>query len=279
MATLLLVPTCLSHRVRALIEQFFRNQYSANQRFVILNALGVGAAELASLPLPTPASIVNRFPSKQLPPALHKKYLTASDQRNSSSSDPIQLLVEDISRKAIDSGKEATADRVPGIVRERHLRIREPAKVTEVHRGSTPIQRLPGREAHPARTTFTEVAAECFICPLINRFWLFLRDEQTREERTMHQPALHRYRGAGTGLVLNALVLARFLSTLAVLVHAARNAPEGLAVIGPDALELAVTLGTRPVSAMEDEEEDEDGSKGRSPSHRSGRVEAKRQLS
>lgn len=250
-------------RFSALIEQFFRNQYSTNQRFVVLNSLAVGAAELASLPLPSLPSTVNRarvaFPSKQLPPALHKKYLTASDQRNSS--DPVQLLVDDISRKAIDSGQETTADRVPGIVRERHLRIRRPAKVTEVPLGASSIQRIPGRESHPTNTTFTEVSAEFFICPLINRFWLFLRDEQTREERTMYQSALHRYRGAGTGLVLNAMVLARLLSTLTVLVHAARNAPEWLAVVAPDALELAVTLGTRPVSAMEDEE-DEDNRKG-----------------
>ena len=261
-------PFCCSYyaqfaRSSALIEQFFRNQYSTNQRFVVLSALAVGAAELASLPLPSLPSTVNRarvaFPSKQLPPALHKKYLTASDQRNSS--DPVQLLVDDISRKAIDSGRETTADRVPGIVRERHLRIRRPAKVTEVPSGASSIQRIPGRESHPTNTTFTEVSAEFFICPLINRFWLSLRDEQTREERTMYQSALHRYRGAGTGLVLNAMVLARLLSTLTVLVHAARNAPEWLAVVAPDALELAVTLGTRPVSAMEDEE-DEDNRKG-----------------
>ncbi|KZT65481.1 hypothetical protein DAEQUDRAFT_768844 [Daedalea quercina L-15889] len=259
-----LVACCPRKAAPALIEQFFRNQYSTNQRFVILNALAVGSAELASLPLLPPSVTVEpkrtSFPSKQLPAALHKKYLTAADRHNAN--DPIQLLVDDISRKAIDSGKEATANRVPGIIRERHLRIRRPAKVAEVPSGTPANQRPPGGESRPTNMTFTEVAAEFFICPLINRFWLFLRDEQTREERTMHRPALHRYRGAGTGLILNAMVLARFLSTLAVLVHAARNAPEWLAVVAPDALELAVTLGTRPVSAMEGEDEDEDESQG-----------------
>ena len=119
---------------------------------------------------------------------------------------------------------------------------------------------------HPKLTTFTDVAAEFFICPLINRFWLFLRDEQAREDRTAHQPLLHRYRGAGTGLVLSALVLGRMLETLAVLVYAARNAREWLAVIAPDALELAVTLGTRPVSRGEGVDEgadlDQDGKSG-----------------
>ncbi|TFY68920.1 hypothetical protein EVJ58_g735 [Rhodofomes roseus] len=268
-----LVASCPRKAAPALIEQFFHNQYSTDQRFVILNALAVGTAELASFPLPLPSATASPkrilFPSKQLPPALHKKYLTAADRHNAN--DPVQLLVDDISRKAIDSGKEATADRVPEIVRERHLRIRKPAKVAEVPRGAITTRRLPGGVNHPTDTTFKEVAAECFICPLINRFWLFLRDQQTREERTMHQPALHRYHGAGTGLVLSAMVLARFLSTLAVLVHAARNAPEWLAVVAPDALELAVTLGTRPVSAMEGEDEDEDDSQGLSGEARRGK--------
>lgn len=103
-----------------------------------------------------------------------------------------------------------------------------------------------------------DVAVESFIYPLISRFWLFLRDEQTREDRTAQREKLHRYQGAGTGLVLSAVVLSHFLATLAVLVHAARHAPEWLAVVAPDALELAVTLGTRPVSSSPDEDDDSD---------------------
>jgi telomere length regulation protein len=78
-----------------------------------------------------------------------------------------------------------------------------------------------------------------------------LRDEQTREERTAQKdngPA--RYVSAGTGLILNPLVLAQFLRTLAILVNASKNAPEWLAIIAPESLELAVTIGTRPVSHM-----------------------------
>ncbi|GBE82448.1 telomeric DNA binding protein [Sparassis crispa] len=253
-----LVACCPRKTAPAIIEEFFRNQYSTNQRYVILNALVLGARELASLPM-LPSSVpANRvsFPSKRLPPALHEKYITASDRN--SSNNPAQLLLEGISREAIKKGKDATADKVPEIVRERQLRIRKPAKVTEVPSSSSELVRIPTTQIPPKSTTFTEVAAECFICPLINRFWLFLRDEQAREARTARQPALHRYRGAGTGLILNPVVLTRFLSALAVLVHTARNAPEWLAVVAPDALELAVTLGTRPISAAEGEDEDED---------------------
>ncbi len=249
------------HLDSTIIEQFFTNQYSTDQRFTMLNALGLGAQELASLPVPElPGRPPLRsgkaiFPSKQLPPSLHKKYLTAGDKLNTN--DPIHLLLDGISQLAVEKSKDATANKVPEFVRERDLRIWRPTKVTEVPSSSSSARTALMKalkdtgSGHPQLTTLTDVAAEFFICPLINRFWLFLRDEQTREERTAHQPVLHRYRGAGTGLMLSALVLGRMLETLAVLVHAARNAREWLAVIAPDALELAITLGTRPISRGE----------------------------
>lgn len=220
----------------------------------MLNALALGARELASLPTPlsvTKSPIHDRifFPSKLLPVALHRKYLAAGNQ----STDLVQHLLDGISREAIDKGREANADKVPNLVRERQLRIRKPAKISELQ---SRMDNIPTPHTERHRTTFTEVAAEFFIAPLINRFWLFLRNEQTREARTAHQEPLYRYKGTGTGLVLNPIVLAHLLSTLAVLVHAAYNAPQWLAVMAPDALELAVTLGTRPVSQMEDDEDE-----------------------
>ena len=235
----------------------------------MLNALALGAQELASLPVPElpgrkplPPEKTS-FPSKRLPPALHKKYVTVGDEL--STSNPVQLLVEGITRLAINKG-ESSSDNAPELLRERALRIRSAPKVTELS-PSTPtsartalFQQLAGR--HPKHTTFNDVAAEHFIAPLVNRFWRFLRDEQTREARTAHQPELHRYRGAGTGLVLSAPVLARMLETLAVLVYAARHAREWLAVLAPDALELALTLGTRPVSRGEGAGADDGGEAG-----------------
>ncbi|KAI0637229.1 telomeric DNA binding protein [Trametes polyzona] len=265
-----LVACCPRKAAPAIIEEFFRNQYSTDQRFVMLNALALGARELASLPVPElpgrPALPSEKvaFPSKRLPPAQHKKYITAGDQ--SRTNDPVHFLLEGISQQAIDKGREATADRVPELVRERNLRVRPSSKISEVpsdapSRRAALMRQLAGPQ-HPKRTTFTEVAAEYFICPLVNRFWLFLRDEQTREARTAHQPMLHQYRSAGTGLVLSALVLGRLLETLAVLVHASRNAREWLAVIAPDTLELAVTVGTRPLSRGESADDDEAGPPG-----------------
>ncbi|KAG1754283.1 telomere length regulation protein-domain-containing protein [Suillus lakei] len=245
-----LVACCPRVSATCIIEEFFGNQYSTEQRFVILNALVLGARELASLPVHSAnlQPLDNQrtaFPSKTLPPALHQKYLTADGQANNT----VQGLLEGVTRAAIDRGKEATAEKVPEFVRERQLRVRKPAKITEV----SPAERqsralLPRQTLQHHRTAFIDVAAEYFIMPFINRFWAFLRNEQTREERTAHRDALYRYHGAGTGLVLNPVVLSQFMGSLALLVHAAQNASQWLSIIAPGALELAVALGTRPIS-------------------------------
>jgi telomere length regulation protein len=186
---------------------------------------------------------------------MHQKYITFQDEVNA----PVQLLLQGISREVIDKSRTRTEDQAPQLQRERQLRIRPTAKVTDItpnHHAAKVDARL---QAKP-RATFTAVAAEYFVYPLVNRFWTFLRDEQTREERTSHLVELHRYRGGGTGLVLNALVLAHLLGTLSVLMHAARNASEWITVLAPDVLELATTLGTRPMSMLEEEDSRKDAS-------------------
>jgi hypothetical protein len=40
----------------AAVEEIFKSQYSTDQRYVILNALALGARELACLPLPETAA-------------------------------------------------------------------------------------------------------------------------------------------------------------------------------------------------------------------------------
>jgi len=246
---------------RAIVEEFFKNQYSTDQRYVMLNALALGAHELAGLTLPDTAAVKPltgdrvSFPSKRLPGTQHQHYLLASSTRQ------VQGLLQDIARLSIENTREANADRTPNLVRERQLRIRQPAKVAELKQPSTAqvLEQIRMSQTRSAMTKFTDVAVECFLYPVMNRFWLFLRDEQTREERTAHRDILHQYRGAGTGLILNALVLSHLLATLGVLVHASRNAPAWLAVVAPDALELAVTLGTRPISQSVEDEDESDG--------------------
>ncbi|KAJ7694168.1 telomere length regulation protein-domain-containing protein [Mycena rosella] len=240
-----------------IIEEFFKNQYSTDQRYAMLNALALGARELASLSVP-PSSVPQSriaFPSKTLHTHLHRMYLEDNIQEG-----VLPQILDDISREALNRDAETNVDKVPELVRERRLRVQKPPGVTEVERHRT--FHVPLKQ----NMTFNEVAAQYFTAPLINRFWLFFRDEQTREERTAHQDGRQRYQGAGTGLILNPIVLSHFLATLAILVHASKNAPEWLAVIGPDALELAITVGTKPVSTMEADDEEILGSKSKEAS-------------
>lgn len=190
-----------------------------------------------------------------LPAPLHRKYISAQK----SDAQLVPLLMDEISYQALNNERPDT--QFPKIIRERRLRLQRPPGIVEV----TPSHRLLQlqKPLQVPTTKFTDVAAEFFIMPFINRFWLFLRDELTREERTVHNEGRGRYHGAGTGLILNPLVLSHVLRTLGILVHAAQNAPEWLAIIAPESLELAIAIGTRPVlyiassSGPEDAEEQE----------------------
>lgn len=164
--------------------------------------------------------------------------------------------MNEITKHAL-TNEQSHAEQHPEIIRERRLRVQKgPKKVTEVVQ-KQPLN--PYSDLEPSisnnKTQFIDIAAEFFIVPLVNRFWAFLRDEQAREQRTALREDRQRYHGAGTGLILNPVVLAQFLRTLAILVNASQNALEWLAIISPDALELAVTIGTRPISDLEVEED------------------------
>lgn len=178
--------------------------------------------------------------------------------------------MDSITTNAIEKQKVASSEKSAEVVRERRLRIKKPSGVVEVPSLGVP----PPASRRPQDIPFIEVATEYFIAPLINRFWLFLRDEQTREERTAHRTGRERYWGAGTGLILNPIVLSQFLKTLAILVHASQNAPEWLAITAPEALELAVTVGTRPVSHLETEANDEEDGKSEEGGGRRGKEAA-----
>jgi telomere length regulation protein len=238
----------------ALIEEFFKNQYSTDQRYIALNALATGARELASLPIPVSKVSSERtsFPSKMLPAPLHRKYISAQK----SDTQLVPLLMDQISRQALNH-EQSDTNQFPEIIRERRLRLQKPRGITEIT-PSHPLLQLQ-KPLQTQTTKFIDVAAEFFIMPFINRFWIFLRDEQTREERTAHHEGRGRYHGAGTGLILNPLVLSHVLRTLGILVNASQNAPEWLAIIGPESLELAITVGMRPISHMLSSGDLEDG--------------------
>ncbi|TEB06292.1 hypothetical protein FA13DRAFT_1807224 [Coprinellus micaceus] len=181
----------------ALIEEFFKNQYSVDQRYVLLNALALGARELASLPVPESRVPQNRiaFPRKTLPGGgggappstrqIHRRWKSRCAARSLAHGSWRTLVGKHLSIRNVQRT-------VPALVREKILRIKKSAGISAVaHQDPLAVP------APPKRTTYTEVAAEYFIMPLINRFWLFLREEQMREERRAHMHGRSKYHGAG----------------------------------------------------------------------------------
>ena len=213
----------------------------------MLNALALGARELSDLP--TPPQPEARFPSRLLPSGKHEIYIDERDLAARS-----EQLLEGITRKAIEKGKEKIEDRIPELTRERQLTIKPGVKraaIVELNNDPNttgllhrPTPRTP--TINVKRESFSALAAEYFIGPLVNRFWRYLNDQMTREERTGGG-----YRGAGAGLILNPLVLTHLVTILAILMDAGRFSPAYLDVLGPGALELSITLGTQRISAAE----------------------------
>ncbi|KZV98748.1 hypothetical protein EXIGLDRAFT_285525 [Exidia glandulosa HHB12029] len=237
-----LVACCPTKAAPAVIEQYFNDQWSIQQRFAILNALTFGARELAGLPVPEKdAALRAAFPSKMLPPAQHAKY-TAQE----SETQRIQTLLGDITRAAIDRAKESNP--VPqSIVRERRLRVGKPSAGI-VDLGSQGDGARPPTQRH--RQPFTALAAEYFVMPIINRFWTSAGDARTRRLRHAERAP------AGSAQLLGPLLLSQFLSTMGVLLHAGRHAPAFLAVLAPETLEMGLNVGTQAYISDSNEEED-----------------------
>ncbi|KAJ1302923.1 hypothetical protein OPQ81_003221 [Rhizoctonia solani] len=259
-----------------IIEQFFHHQYSTAQRFAMLNALALGARELAGLPVPPPSNDTSKrpridFPSKVLPGAAHLEYMQDGDlppplanrvegpsrQRIEGMTSQVSTLVNDLSGIAITRSKQETEDSIPQIVRQRALRVGpNPGRGITTIDSDAPMQ-LGYLSAQTPVIPFAQVAAEYFVAPLINRFWEHLQASLAHEAYARNGASLKA--GTGTGMILSPLVLTHLLGTLAVLLHAARHAPPFLHVLAPDAAELALSIGTRPLSRNDDGEGTEAG--------------------
>ncbi|BEI82719.1 hypothetical protein CcaverHIS002_0305870 [Cutaneotrichosporon cavernicola] len=244
---------CSPHNVPPfLAEQYFSASYSLLQKSVMLTALAMGARELAGLPVPdTPRTRAIDFASKTLPPALHDKYITTADYTYAGQlEDAVSGMRNLLLSKSAKKGEET----VPELAREKRLRVA--SKRQKLAGGSVvaargePLQEHTG-DAAPPVVSYSTVAAEYFVLPLINRFWDYFQDASVRETRAISTGG--RFRGAGTGMVLSPLSLEKYLATIALLVHAARYAPAFLAVLAPSAVELAVTIGARQPAAPQNQ--------------------------
>ena len=203
-----------------MIEEFFKPQYSIAQRFSALEALVSGARELNAVHS-------TYLPEEKLPfPSV--THSIASKRERKMTLTLMPLYTTRTSNKSLAS---------PGSKPPSVSRFKDRSKETSA--------------LSPNRSTFTSLSIPFFISPLISRFWLFLRDERSREQRSTLREGRHSYHGAGTGLILNPVTLAQFLRTLAILTHLSRLCPEWLAFVAPESLEIALAVGTLPISSME----------------------------
>ena len=200
---------------RAVIEQYFVQQYSTAQRYTMLTSLALAARELALLPaLTLQAPAADTFPSKRLPPALHHRLVGPATLSPSLAPGALESLTASLTSAALSSTKSETEASLPLASRTKLLSVRRFV--------SAPAPTESGG-------TFPTLAASTFVLPLINRFWLHLRDTSTSHS-------------SDVSALLAPLTLSKFLSTLSILLHAARHAPEFLHVLVPETIELVLSL-------------------------------------
>lgn len=234
-----------ANSLRAVIEQYFTDSYSIAQRHSLLAALAFAARELAGLPIPTasgdtpqPKSVEPMFPSKQLPPAMHDHLVKRRRALGSGSeeSERVELLATDLTQMALSGARADAETTIPQAAREKALSVNRTTR------------RSAGLAAAKSTTTtttatFSTLAAEVFILPLINRFWLYLRDQATSGRNSSSGGSY--LGGSAASQLLEPILLSRFLATVTVLVHAARHSPAFLAVIVPETLSFVLML--RPI--------------------------------
>ncbi|GJN89867.1 hypothetical protein Rhopal_002856-T1 [Rhodotorula paludigena] len=237
-----LIAACPAEVAPAVIEQYFTTSYSVSQRHVLLAALALAARELAGLP-PPPGTPENKqrkveappFPSKQLPPALHRRLL---GNARGEQAGPLEALTADLTQMALSGARQDAEETLPGAAREKLLSVRRSTT-------RTPASLAASRSASATtQPTYSSLAAGTFILPLVNRFWLYLRDTATSSLSTRAASVGPYAGGSSAPILLEPLLLSKFLATLAVLVHAARHSPAFLAVLVPEV--LAFVLAIRP---------------------------------
>ncbi|BGP23726.1 telomere binding protein [Rhodotorula toruloides] len=238
-----LVVACPTEVAPAVIEQYFTNSYSGAQRHVLLAALALSVRELAGLPAPTTTSRPQtadqdeRFPSKRLPPQLHRRLAGSA-----SADGPVEALSADLTRMALSGARADAETSLPEAAREKLLQVRGTTRRSA---------RLDMVQVTSSTPTFASIAADTFILPLINRFWLYLRDTATSSLGSRHSQPVGPYAGgAPAPMLLEPILLAKFLATLAVLVHAARHSPAFLAVIVPETLAFVLAIKPAHPSAV-----------------------------
>jgi telomere length regulation protein len=137
-------------------RSFFSGDYSLTQRIAMLTTLGLGARELAGMKDSSTDELVPAapsFPSKQLPPHLHKMYT------EDKTATPVSKLTSSMARAMLSPLASQAADTLSG---PNILKVRTFSSRMEVE----------AARKKPIPNALAQIVADNFFFPLTGRWWL-----------------------------------------------------------------------------------------------------------
>ncbi|KAJ4372180.1 telomere binding protein [Neocucurbitaria cava] len=140
-------------------QSFFSGDYSLTQRIAMLTTLGLGARELAGVKDSATEELIPAqpsFPSKQLPPHLHKLY--AEDKVGT----PVAKISSSMAREMLSPIASQAADQLSG---PNILKMRTFSSRMEVEK----------KRQKPIPNALAQIVADNFFFPLTGRWWLQIR--------------------------------------------------------------------------------------------------------
>ena len=140
-------------------RSFFSGDYSLTQRIVMLTTLGLGARELAGMKDAATGDLIPpapSFPSKQLPPHLHKTYT------EDKAANPVSKLTSNMARAMLSPLASQAADTLSG------------PNIFKVRTFSSRMEVEAARKK-PIPNALAQIVADNFFFPLTGRWWLQIR--------------------------------------------------------------------------------------------------------
>jgi telomere length regulation protein len=195
-------------------KTFFDGDYSISQRASILTTLGLGARELGGFNSESAdLTSKNAFPSKALPEAMHKLYADKTLENGA-----VDKLSTELSNTMIAPMAAELADKLTG---PSILKVRTFSSRMAVEK----------KRKKPIANSLAKVVAESFFFPLTGRFLLHLKAFGSSRSNVVFQPYL----------------LALFVKTLSLLLHASGPSTLSLPQMTSEFWDLLLGLRTQSI--------------------------------
>ncbi|KAH7087108.1 telomere length regulation protein-domain-containing protein [Paraphoma chrysanthemicola] len=140
-------------------RSFFSGDYSFTQRTAMLTTLGLGARELAGIKDSSTSDLIppaSSFPSKQLPPHLHKIYAETQN------ANPVMRISSHMAREMLSPLASQAADHLSG------------PNILKVRTFSSRMQ-VEAKRQKPVPNALAQIVADNFFFPLTGRWWMQVR--------------------------------------------------------------------------------------------------------